>query len=337
MGCNRTSSNASKSTGGKMRAPYLFISPKEYPGTTAAMQHFIATEMAEHSDEISPETVADRKAIILGAWHPIYYEACKKLKKKNVETWLYWTSSVGQTDFSNGGIEISYLYMIRDLVRSGMIDRLLCGNREVENMLKLMVDPEKVSLLPYCFDWDKIREHYNEDIFEGDRWVDLYCPSDVRKNILPQIHASKLADARVHFSGVKDKYLDFADLVGAKHTIMGWMDRNVYYRSVQTMNLGLQVTFAETFDYSAAEHFALARPCLYSPVIGQWIKNKTMRKYLMVPDCDSPLTIAKYMNRVLDMSKDDKQDLNKACEEFMHKEALKRNKNGRKILKGLLS
>ena len=319
-----------------MRAPYLFISPKAYPGTTAGMKHYIATGLVDHSDEISVETVKGRRAVILGAWHPIYYEACKKLRKLNVETWLFWTSSVGQADFSNGGIEVSYLYMIRDLVRGGLIDRLLCGNKEVESMLQNMVDPDKVTLLPYCFDWDKIREHYNEDIFEGNRWVDLYCPSDVRKNILPQIHAAKLAGARVHFSGTQTKYLDFADLIGAKYTVMGWMERDVYYRSVQTMNLGCQVTFAETFDYAAAEHFALGRPCLYSPVIGQWIKNKTMRKYLMVKDCDSPLQIAKYMKRVLDMPKEEKQDLNKVCEEFMHKEAIKRNENGEKILQRLL-
>jgi len=315
-----------------MTKPYLFISPKEYPGTTAGMKHFLATKIVDYSDEISKKTVEERYAVILGAWHPIYYEAIKRLKTVNVEIWLFWTSTVGQIDFSNNGIEISYLYLISKLVKSGLIDKLLCGNEQVQSMLENIVGEDKVILLPYCFDIEKIRQYYNPEIFEGDRWVDLYCPSGVRKNITTQIHGAKLANAHLFFSRILPKYSDFAELLGVKYTIMGWMERDIFYRSIQTMALGSQVTFAESFDYAVAEHFALGRPCLYSPVIGQWINDPYLEKMLLVKDSDNPKLIGEKMKNILDLDESDKKDLNKRCEEFIIDEAERRNENGRKIL-----
>ena len=95
-----------------MNKPILFVAPRDYPGVTAHMKHYEATGLGEYSDELSRETVEGKKIVILGAWHPIYYEAIKKLRRENLQIWLYWTSSVGQIDFSNGGIEtVSYTHL----------------------------------------------------------------------------------------------------------------------------------------------------------------------------------------------------------------------------------
>jgi len=316
--------------------PYLFISPDSYPGTTAGMKQYEVTGLVEQGDELSMETVRGRKAVVLGAWHPVYYRAIKKLRREDVEIWLFWTSSVAQCDFSNGGIEVSFLRIIKDLVDSNMIDRLVCGNNQVELMLKNMVPPEKVILLPYCFNWREIRKYYDRNVTPNSRWVDLFCPADARKNMLPQILASKLANAKLHLSGTPDKYLNFVETINYSCSPLGWMPKDIYFKNVQLMELGLQVTFAESFDYVVAEHFALERPCLFSPPIGQWIDEPYLREMLLVPDVDNPSLIADYMTRIFNLNESDKKDLNKTCSEFMYEEAEKRMKNAKAILKSML-
>ena len=101
--------------------PITTICPKNYPGTSAVLSHYNVTGLVNHTDEISPQTVKGRKLIILGGWHPLYYEGIKRIIGANVSVAMFWTSSVGQTDFSNNGMEISYLHLIRDLAHTKLI------------------------------------------------------------------------------------------------------------------------------------------------------------------------------------------------------------------------
>jgi len=304
--------------------PILTVCPEAYPGTTSVLKHYNVSGLTVHSDEISPKTVNDKKMVILGGWNHIYYEAIQRVNSANVPVGLFWTSSVGQMDFSDNGREVTFIHLISDLVRSGMIDKIFGATPSVVDFWEKVVDPDKVVLLPYAFDWEESQTHINTDIPVGDRWVDLFCPADTRKNVLVQTHAAKIADVNLHYSGLKPRYRWFADLIGAKFTDMGWMNKDRYYKAVQGMKLGLQVTYAETFDYVVAEHFAMKRPCLISTVMGSWV-GKKLWKDLMVQNLDDPIEVADLIMNIVDMSPRKWKSLNTRCHNFMKTEAERRN------------
>ena len=289
--------------------PILTVCPENYPGTTSVLKHYNVTNLVEHTDTISPDTVRGRKLVILGGWHPIYYESAKKILSENIPIGIFWTSSVGQTDFSNNGVEVSYIHNIMDWIKAGLIDYVFVARKEVQSMFEQFIDPAKVIYVPYAFDWDVVQESIVPDMPVGEDWVDLFCPGDTRKNLLVQMHGAKLADAHLHCSGLRPRYRWFADLMKIRYTDMGWMQKDQYYRAVQTMKLGLQVTYAETFDYVVAEHFALKRPCLISTVMGSWVPEKLWDD-LLVKNLDDPFEVANAITRILNMTKKQWKGLN---------------------------
>ena len=313
----------------------LTVCPQEFPGTTSVLKHYGVTGLTEHGDTVSPETVNDKDLVIFGGWHPIYYEALARVRSSNVKTGLFWTSSVGQTDFSNGGVEVSYIHTIGDWVRSGILDYLFVATPSVKSMFDQFLDPEKVILLPYSFNWNEVQSHVNNKLQIGDNWVDLFCPADTRKNVLAQTHGAKLGGAHLHYSGMHPKYKWFADLLKVPYTDMGWMQKDRYYKVVQTMKLGMQVTYAETFDYVVAEHFALKRPCLISTVMGQWVEENLWEE-LMVYNMDDPIEIGNKVSDILALNKKGWKKLGDKCHKFMELESNKRNKTAEEVLKGVI-
>jgi len=315
--------------------PIVTICPKNFPGTTSVLTHYNVSGLVEHTDEISPETIRGRKLAILGGWTHGYYEALKKIKTEGVPVAIFWTSSVGQTDFSNGGIEVSYLYILKDMIGSGLIEYIICATPSVRDMFDKFIPEEKVIYMPYAFDWDVHQKYRKDDMPVGKDWVDLFCPGDTRKNILVQTHGAKIADVHLHYSGLSTKYRYFADLIKVRHTDMGWMKKPQYYKAVQTMKLGMQVTYAETFDYVVAEHFAMKRPCLISTVMGSWV-DKSLWKDLMVYNIDDPFEVGDTITAIMNMTKKQWKSLTEKCYLFMKKEAKKRNNIAIKTLEEMI-
>lgn len=322
--------------------PILTVCPEEYPGTTSVLKHFNPSGLVEHSTEISPETVIGRKMVMVGGWHQIYYEAFHKIRGEGIPTALFWTSSVGQTDFSNDGVEVAYLRLITDLLRSDLLNYVMVATPSVQNMLQHMVHDkdkkDRIILLPYGFDWEEMQTHRSDEWFEYSRdknWVDLFCPADTRKNILVQMHGAKIANVHVHCSGLRPKYRNFAEHIGLNYTDLGWMSKDTLFKQMQMMKLGLQITYAETFDYVVAEHFALKRPCLISTVMGSWV-DKNLWEDLMVYNIDEPFEVADMIMHILKMSEIEREGLNERCFKFMKEEADRRNENVQKILTKVL-
>jgi len=315
--------------------PIITVCPKSYPGVTSVLKHYDVTGLTQHTDEISKETVDGRKLVILGGWHPIYYEALQRLYIHNIPTALFWTSSVGQMDFSNNGMEISYIHLIKDIVMSKLLDYVVLGTPQNFDLFKQFIPKEKLIYLPYAFDWNNIQKFKDNTLEMGKDWVDIFCPLDTRKNPLVQIHGAQKADVHLHFSGLQPRYKFFAQLIKLRFTDMGWMSQENYFKSIQTMKLGLQVTYAETFDYVVAEHFAMERPCLISTVMTSWV-DKKLWKYLLVKNLDNPLEVAEKIKKIVNLSETKRKDLNMKCFSFMQEEAERRNEKGKDVLSRLL-
>jgi len=317
------------------KPPILTVAPKAYPGTTAVLQHYGVAGMTEHTDEISKESIKDRKLIMFGGWHPIYYEALLKIYPFNIPTALFWTSSVGQIDFSNSGIEISFINLIADLVESKALNYVVLGTPQNFDLFSYIIPKENLIYLPYAIDLKSIEKYVDKDLSPHDGWVDMFCPADTRKNPLVQMHMAKLANAQLHMSGMQPRYRNFAEMIGLNVTDMGWMKRPNYYRAVQTMKVGLQVTFAETLDYVVAEHFALERPCMISTVMSSWVE-KSLWDELLVFNIDDPIEGGEKLKTILNYGKEEWENLAGRCKEFIKIEADKRNEFATEVLAGLV-
>lgn len=313
------------------KKPILTICPDDFPGVKTHLKNYLSTGLTEHTETITPSAVIGRKMVIFGAWHPIYYEAMQKIKSTGVPITLLWTSSVGQIDFAGNGIEISFLYLLKDLTYAGLIDRIFTPTEQIQSMFQQFIEPEKVILLPHSLNWNKIKEKYDETIVPKKDAVDLFSTAETRKNILPQIHASKISDCQLYINHNAQRYTFFADLLKVRYTSMGWIPDESYFNVIQQMRMGLQVTYAESFNYVVAEHFALKRPCLISPVMGRWV-DKDLWKDIMVYNIDNPFEISDVMMLIKNMSDREYTRLGNKCYKFIKKEAKSRNNYAIKTL-----
>jgi len=311
-----------------MNPEILTISPKDFPGVTSQFRHLAATTgMTEHDVTISRETMEGKKMVIFGAWSHYYYRALKRLRAEPVKIGLLWTSPIGQVGFSPNFIEVSFLYIIKDAIRSGMLDYLFIPTERILKAFRKIFSEDIVRYLPNTYDIDGIREKYLDvDLQPHENWVSLFSPFGVRKNLLNQMLAAKLAGVKLHMNNLIPQLRDFADLIELDYVDMGWMSAESYFRSIQTMKCGLKVSYSETFDYSLFDHMVFGIPCLISRTI-EWIQAKEPWLNLIVDNFDDPNEIAEklkllvkgdgivnfYSRKVMELAREVAEKGNKTC------------------------
>ena len=278
----------------------LTVCPRDFPGVTSQFKHLAATtELTEHSLEISKKTLEGKKLVIFGAWSHYYYRALKQLRSEEVKVGLLWTSPVGQMGFSPNFVEVSYLFIIKDLLRSGMLDLLFVPTKRITRAFKQIFGEDKVKYLPNTYDVEGVRSKYLDSSLQPvENWVSLYSPFGVRKNLLNQMVAAKLAGVKLHMNNLVPPLRDFADLIELDYVDMGWMSSEAYFRSIQTMQCGLKVSYSETFDYSLFDHFVFEVPCLFSRTI-EWVDPEEPWLNLIVDNFDDPNEIAAKLRLLL--------------------------------------
>jgi hypothetical protein len=289
----------------------LSVCPKQFPGVTSHLEHLARTTgLSEHFHGVTPEKIKDKQMVLFGAWEHTYYLALKKIRKKysDVKTGLLWTSTIGQMGFSNNLIETSFMWLIRDLLESEMLDYLFVPAKRTFRAFKHFLPEEQLRYFPNTFSVPWILEYKDESIEKEDNWVDLYAPQASRKNLFNQLMACKMADVKLHVNKLDKSLQDFADLIQLDYVDMGWMEAKNFFRSIQSMKLGLQVTYAETFDYVIAEHFALGVPCLFSHTI-DWTPHSHLWGYLSILNFDDPYEIAHKIKKLIE----NENTYNKLC------------------------
>lgn len=130
--------------------------------------------------------------------------------------------------------------------------------------------------------------------------VSLFCTAGPRKNLSNQLLAcSMVEDLELHINGLSQNP-EFARLMKdlKVQTIdHGWMEKSQYTSVIREMDLGLQVTFAETFNYVVVEHFVQGIPVVCSHMIPVAAWDKRLDP-LLVNRADSPEDIAQTIKRV---------------------------------------
>ena len=115
---------------------------------------------------------------------------------------------------------------------------------------------------------------------------------------------------------------------------MGWMPKEKYLQALQTMKLGIQVTYAETFDYVVAEHFIYGIPCLVSKTI-DWIPRTDVWNDIMIDNFDDPNEIARKIKALM-KDEDLRINIGKRCRSRIRLVARRNNDVCVKTLKEIL-
>lgn len=226
------------------------------------------------------------KCIIFGGWSPVYDFFLKKLGNKKIEFGIYWTSSPGQVDISN---EIKYMDFLLNSVK---VKHRLFAHRELASALSGY--SRNVRHIPdtVLFPEEKREKKRLEknSLFV----ISLFCsPFEYRrKNILNSLLAlSMLRNGYVlYLNGLSgnEYYLDVLKTLRIRYKDFGWMTDEKYQSVLSGIDLGLQVSFAETFNFVAAEHIVKRVPVITSRMVPAMdCMPRDIKKRMVVDDPDS--------------------------------------------------
>lgn len=202
--------------------------------------------------------------VLFGAWSPLYMEVMTALRGTGISFGVYWTSSGGQTDMSAEAAKLAQVLSepAIDMLlfcHAGVAEGLRGCGKPVYYVPLTLVEPETLA--------------QPDDGEEKATRISLFCPPAEyrRKNILNCLMALAQVTERFHLlvNGLSEQpdYRLLMDALHLPYIDLGWMERSVYERQLQTIHLGLQLSFAESYNYVAADHLLRGIPVLASAMV----------------------------------------------------------------------
>ena len=230
------------------------------------------------------------RVVLFGGWSQVYQFFLKELKNTKIEFGIYWTSSPGQTDISD---EIGSL---GNLINSSEIKYKLFANKDPASSLSGRLN--NVNFLPDTVIFPEELQNNLRNRKKRAIVISLFCsPFEYkRKNILNSLLAVSMLKDRytLYLNGLSanKSYKSMLEKLKILYRDFDWMSDEDYERVLWDVDLGLQVSFAETFNFVAADHMARRIPVITSrmvPVMDGMPQSITRR--LIIEDPDSPFEI----------------------------------------------
>ncbi len=230
--------------------------------------------------------------IILGGWSSAYEPLVDAAKKVGAGVAVYWTSSGGQSGLAR---EIGKLAAV---LQHRKVDHFFAAGRDLAAAITGAVH------LPVTLDLRRVS--VGRPPARQRARVSLFFPwrEAARKNALNSLLAAAMSRERIELvlNGLTedDDYRELLHALRVPHRELGWMSEGDYRRALSRIDIGLQPSFAETFDYVAADHLARGRPVIGSamvPVIAEM--PASVRKHLVVRNPDSAAEIAERLECLL--------------------------------------
>ena len=265
-----------------MKQRLLLSAPRGAPGPITALKHHKAV-LSKHYDVdlipleylVSPSWVrsteqkrfvyrvskrirnvlsVDRIAaygenVIFGTFHPVHEGIVRKLNRLDIRPSFMWCSTLGQMEFTPN--EMGLFVRLVEYLRKGRI-RYLFLHRRLFNSMSMFV--KEARLLPHSIDLTPYSGI--QKIEMAGLHIDLFCRPRMGKNILNQIAAFKLAalDGKLHVNFDILQFKGIVDEIGCDIVRHKWIPADEYLRLVAAMQLSLQVTIGESFNYSVCDH-----------------------------------------------------------------------------------
>jgi len=239
--------------------------------------------------------------VLFGGWSPVYAALLSALRDAPISVGVYWTSSGGQSDMSE---EIPKLAQILDepaidhylFCSEGLAEGLRASGRSAW-YLPLTV------MLPNSSRPASVTRHTTAGLLN----ISLFCPAPEyrRKNILNCLLALSMVRGRyrLFLNGLSHHpaYLTLLKTLRITYRDLGWMERAPYEETLWSIDLGLQLSFAESFNYVAAEHLLRGVPVLASrmvPVMA--LLSPEIQEQLIVDTVDNAGAIRERIQSFLD-------------------------------------
>ncbi len=226
--------------------------------------------------------------IILGSWKVYYSEIIKKLNKLGIRPSILWCSTLGQSEMT-WKAELEPLNKIFELLKKGAIRYLLVPEKTYESLRFI----NNVEYLPHPLDLSTPLKFKEINLWGKN--IDLFMEARPGKNVLQQLAAQKYTKSafRLHTNIRNDTVLSIARKLNLSFIQYPWLAEKEYYGLIKAMDLSLQVTWTESFNYAVCERMILGIPTLVSSEIFLVSKDAFLKKYLVVKTPDSPSVIAK--------------------------------------------
>jgi hypothetical protein len=237
-----------------------------------------------HLETIRPRTV------IFGGWSPHYEPFLERARANGPRYVVYWTSSAGQTEMA-GELQ-KYLRIIDD----ARVAEVLYADARLARSPAARLTP--ADFLPVCALPPAKHRRVVRAKPRGARVVSLFFSSGEarRKNPFTAFLAlGGLQDKYVlHLNGLS-RHAPYRRLLGKLEIPFrdfGWMERAVYERALEDVDLGLQLSFAESYNQVAADHFLRGIPVVVSEMI-PLLNNvdPSLRAKLVVSNPDDPTAV----------------------------------------------
>ena len=200
------------------------------------------------------------RLVLFGGWSPLYGALIQRLRRTPVRFGVWWLSTAGQTDLSG---EMDRLMSATENSRIGYygfaqksLAESFGGHLPNSAYLPVPMFPETFPLRPVRRSRAAV--------------VSLFCsPHEYhRKNIFNTLLAlAQLQDEYVlSLNGLsRDRwYRAMLQRLGVRYEDSGWMTPDAYRRKLDTVDIGIQVSFAESFNQVAAEHALRSVPVVAS-------------------------------------------------------------------------
>lgn len=283
-----------------------------FPGSNTALANLsAATNRTRHvvlttSDSDGPEVRFFRQhlrqtrpsLVIFGSWSDAYRPLVRSLAKDGCRIAVYWTSSPGQTGMT--GELAAFARLLEDPV----IDHIWFPHRGYARAIGRR--HSKCVWMPNVFPPPPRDLGRRPRRRRGPAQISLfYSPNEAaRKNVWCTLLALTGLGRpyHLHLNGLSTRqpYGRLLELLKIPFTEHGWMERTEYEQTITEMDVGLQISMAESFNFVAADHILRGVPVLASamvPVIADL--PRAIRQRLVVNRPDDPPAVARALRAML--------------------------------------
>jgi len=263
---------------------------REISRVTGLTRHLVVSSSAPASADVAflrdhLATLAPR-CVIFGSWHAVYEPLVDAARAAGAEIAVLWTSSVVQTDLSGETA------MLASLLRDRRVTRFFAASDALVGALGAAGRPSHVLPLPFSIAETPLVAAKPEGAVPV---VSLFAaPNEFRrKNALTCILALAGLDVpyvlRLNGLAERAEYRTFLEELNVPFDDRGWLDEDDYARALDDVDVGVQVSLGESFNYVVAEHFARAVPVMLSRSVpvAHGLPDDVLR-LLVVTDPDDP-------------------------------------------------
>lgn len=241
---------------------------REIGRATGLTRHLVVSSRDPRSVDVAflrdhLATLAPR-LVLFGSWHATYEPLADAAVAAGAEVAVLWTSSAAQTEMGGESDTLAALAGDR------RIGRFFVASADMIAVLAARARPSEV--LPHAL---VLTEPMPADprVDGAPPVVSLFCaPSEYRrKNVGACLAALATLDLpyelRVNGLGADAAHRARLAALGIPYVDLGWMDDAAYARALAGVDVGLQPSLADSFNYVVADHFARGVPVVVSPFV----------------------------------------------------------------------